>query len=86
MYNKFKYKTKLISKYLYHLEKLRTLNKLLYNSTEFFEEKRMIDFEYEQWHYFAKNLTKFGRMINELRNKCSDDELIEINKLLTRRY
>lgn len=80
MYNKDKIKARLFEKFLYHTEILKGLTKLIFNSTELFENKYMDEYDWIQFKYFSKRLTKYGRDINELRAICSDNLLLEINK------
>lgn len=84
-YNKQEYKLKLMNKYLYHLEILKNLNRIIYNSTEFFENKKMIEYNFKQWKYFSKRLTRYGKDINELNNLLNDDEKIDINRINLKR-
>lgn len=78
--NKWK-KAKLLEKYLYHLEILKNINKILFDSTELFEKKYMTEFEFEQWRYFQKKITTFAKMINELNKTIDDETKILINKI-----
>lgn len=80
-YNKIKIKAKLFEKYLYHLESLKALNKKIFDSTELFENKKMSDYDWEQFNYFKKKIGKYGRDINVLRALSEDEILIEINTI-----
>lgn len=60
-----------------NLEKVIELYKELYNKTEYFEEKSIIDFNYKEWNCIRKAKNRLVRYYNEFINvflKVKEDE------------
>lgn len=70
---------KFIYKWKYHNNKMREINKYLYDHTELFERKYMCDYNEELFHFFAKKITRYAKEENEL-NELMGYELNEKTK------
>ncbi len=70
-----------IEQWLYLNEKLRELNKFLYEHTELFEEKYMSDYKEELYSFFAGKITRFTNDYNRLFERLSIKEQKEIQKI-----
>lgn len=75
------YKNKLlelIKEWLHHNDKLRQINKYLYDHTELFENKYEMDFQTDKHNFFAKKITRYTKEENELIKLLNDKELKEL--------
>lgn len=72
-----------INKWLYHNEKMREINKYLYEHTELFEGITMNDFKEELYHFFAGKINQYTKRENQLLELMTPKMSIELqqNKL-----
>lgn len=73
-----KKKNKYIYKWLYYNNKLREINKYLFEHTELYEQKYMTDFEEELFNFFAGKIQRYTRDENKLRSLLSNSDRQEI--------
>lgn len=59
--------------------KMREVNKYLYEHTELFERTYMFEYNEELFHFFAKKITRYAKEENEL-NQILGYELNELSK------
>lgn len=71
-------KIELIAEWQITVEKLREINKYLYERTELYESKYMDDFETKQFMYFAGKINQFTKWLNQLNEILSKKEKKEI--------
>lgn len=75
----------MISEWLYHNEKLKEINKYLFNHTELYEQKYMTDFRDELFRFFAGKITRFSKDYNKIYSMLSKEEIKELNKIRIKR-
>lgn len=73
-----KKKNKYIYKWLYYNNKLREINKYLFEHTELYEQKYTTDFEEELFNFFAGKIQRYTRDENKLRSLLSNSDRQEI--------
>ncbi len=71
----------LIAEWIYHNEKLREINKYLFDHTELFEELYCSDFNNDLFRFFAGKITRYGRDYNELYKKLTSEQRKELNRV-----
>lgn len=72
---------KIVNKWLYHNEKMREINKYLYEHTELFEKEYMSDFPEELYAFFAGKITRFTNDYNRLKERLSERQIRILNKI-----
>lgn len=73
-----KKKNKYIYKWLYYNNKLREVNKYLFEHTELYEQKYMTDYDEELFNFFAGKIQRYTRDENKLRSLLSNSDRQEI--------
>lgn len=71
---------KAISKWLYHNNKMREINKYLYDHTELYENNKIDEYKEELFSYFAGKITRYTKDENNLYEKLSTKELLELRE------
>lgn len=73
-----KKKNKYIYKWLHYNDKLREINKYLFEHTELFEQKYMTDYEEELFNFFAGKIQRFTKDENKLKSLLKQSDRQEI--------
>lgn len=68
----------LIVEWMYHNEKLKEINKYLYEHTELFERRYENNYNFDLYDFFAGKITTFTRNYNELTKKLSKEQIKKI--------
>ena len=71
--------SELIALWLNTNDKLRQINKIIYNKTELFEQKYMTEYRQELFSYFAAKITRYTRDENELYKLLDYQETEKVN-------
>lgn len=71
---------KAISKWLYYNNKMREINKYLYDHTELYETKRIDEYKEEIFSYFAGKITRYTKDENNLYERLSAKEILELKE------
>lgn len=72
--------SRLIAEWIITNNKLRELNKYLYENTELFERDKMNEFPQLLYNFFAGKITRFSRDENELYKRMNQLLTKEVNK------
>lgn len=65
---------KILNKWIKLNSQLRELNSYIYNETELFEEKNMMDYRENLFNFFAGKITRFTKDENKLKELLSPTE------------
>lgn len=71
----------IISEWLYHNEKMKEINKYLFDHTELYEQKYMTDFRDSLFRFFAGKITRFSKDYNKIYELLNKDEKQRLNKI-----
>ena len=71
---------KLIAEWLYHNDKMKEINKYLFNHTELFEEIYCSDFNNDIFRFFAGKITRYAKDVNEIYKRLNKEQTNELNK------
>lgn len=71
----------IIEQWIYYNEKLKDVNKYLFEHTELYEQKYMTDYREDVFRFFAGKITRFGRDYNTLYKILTNEESKEIQKI-----
>lgn len=69
-----------LNKWLYHNNKMREINKYLYDHTELFEAQRIEDYKEELFSFFAGKITRYTKDENNLYEKLTVKEALELKE------
>ena len=72
---------KIIAEWLYHNEKMKEINKYLFDHTELYEQKYMTDFRDSLFRFFAGKITRFSKDYNKIYELLNKDEKQRLNKI-----
>lgn len=75
----------LIVEWMHHNDKLREINKYLYEHTELFEKKYENQYNFDLYDFFAGKITTFTRNYNELTKKLNKEQIKKIRILELKR-
>lgn len=70
-----------VSEWLILNEKMRKINKYLYEHTELFENSYELEFEQDLWSFFAGKITRFTKDYNEIIKRMNKKELSIWNRI-----
>ncbi|CDC18644.1 unknown [Clostridium sp. CAG:306] len=71
----------IIAEWLYHNEKMKEINKYLFDHTELYEQKYMTDFRDSLFRFFAGKITRFSKDYNKIYELLNKDEKQRLNKI-----
>lgn len=71
----------IIAEWLYHNEKMKEINKYLFDHTELYEQKYMTDFRDSLFRFFAGKITRFSKDYNKIYELLNKDEKQKLNKI-----
>lgn len=71
----------IINEWLYHNEKMKEINKYLFDHTELYEQKYMTDFRDDLFRFFAGKITRFSTDHNKIYKMLNQDEVQKLNKI-----
>lgn len=71
----------IIAEWLYHNEKMKEINKYLFDHTELYEQKYMTDFRDSLFRFFAGKITRFSKDYNKIYELLNKDEKRRLNKI-----
>lgn len=71
----------IISEWLYHNEKMKEINKYLFDHTELYEQKYMTDFRESLFRFFAGKITRFSKDYNKVYELLTKEETKKLNKI-----
>lgn len=71
----------IIAEWLYHNEKMKVINKYLFDHTELYEQKYMTDFRDSLFRFFAGKITRFSKDYNKIYELLNKDEKQRLNKI-----
>lgn len=72
---------RLINEWLYHNEKMREINKYLFNHTELYENQYMTDFEDDVFRFFAGKIARYSKDYNTLYKLLKEKDIKELNRI-----
>lgn len=75
----------LIVEWMYHNEKLREINKYLYEHTELFEKRYENNYNFDLYDFFAGKITTFTRNYNELTKRLSKEQIKKVRLIELKR-
>lgn len=64
----------IINEWLYHNNKMKEINSILFNRTELYEQKYMTDFRDELFRFFAGKITRFSKDYNKIYELLTKEE------------
>ena len=67
----------IIAEWLYHNEKMKEINKYLFDHTELYEQKYMTDL----FRFFAGKITRFSKDYNKIYELLNKNEKQRLNKI-----
>lgn len=71
----------IIAEWLYHNEKMKEINKYLFDHTELYEQKYMTNFRDSLFRFFAGKITRFSKDYNKIYELLNKDEKQRLNKI-----
>lgn len=71
----------IIAEWLYHNEKMKEINKYLFDHTELYEQRYMTDFRDSLFRFFAGKITRFSKDYNKIYELLNKDERQKLNKI-----
>ena len=71
----------IIAEWLYHNEKMKEINKYLFDHTELYEQKYMTDFRDSLFRFFAGEIRRFSKDYNKIYELLNKDEKQRLNKI-----
>ena len=71
----------IIAEWLYHNEKMKEINKYLFDHTELYEQKYMTDFRDSLFRFFAGKITRFSKDYNKIYELLNKNEKQRLNKI-----
>lgn len=71
----------IINEWLYHNEKMKEINKYLFDHTELYEQKYMTDFRDDLFRFFAGKITRFSTDHNKIYKILTSEEVQKLNKI-----
>ena len=71
----------IIAEWLYHNEKMKEINKYLFDHTELYEQRYMTDFRDSLFRFFAGKITRFSKDYNKIYELLNKDEKQRLNKI-----
>lgn len=72
---------KIIAEWLYHNEKMKEINKYLFDHTELYEQRYMTEFRDSLFRFFAGKITRFSKDYNKIYELLTSEERKELNKI-----
>lgn len=75
----------MINEWLYHNEKMKEINSILFNRTEFFEQKYMVDYRDDLFRFFAAKITRFSKDYNKIYSMLNKEEIKRLNTIKAKR-
>lgn len=75
----------MIAEWLYHNEKMKEVNKYLFDHTELYEQKYMTDFRDDLFRFFAGKITRFSTDYNRIYKMLNSEEIKRLQKIKIKR-
>lgn len=75
----------MIAEWLYHNEKMKEVNSILFNNTQYFEQKYMTDYRDDIFRFFAGKITRFSKDYNKIYEMLTTDERKKLNVIKAKR-
>lgn len=74
-----------INEWIYYNDKLKEVNKILFENTQFWEQRYMTDYRDDLFRFFAGKITRFSSDYNKIYKMLNKEEKIKLNKIKLKR-
>lgn len=75
----------MIAEWLYHNDKMKEINSILFNNTQFYEQRYMTEFRDDIFRFFGGKITRFTKDYNKIYSMLNKDEIKKLNIIKAKR-